>query len=330
MRMSDAQLVSHATAIGVSETGINTILEIRNSPPALRMNGNMSWSGRMHSNKTGLTVQFSSLVPEYAAILNYEYDPTVPEFYEQPRRLSPRHNGRPYSYCPDLLVIGECEIRFEEWRREERLRSLAVKHPERFYQSDGQWRCDELEEAAREVGLDLRVRSSLELSPELARNADFLRGYLKGPMPPEVLVEAVRDLVRAGPIRSVAEVVEEARGIGASPDDVYCLIASGALVADLTRVWLLEPGALLFASRSEAEHSGLFLDHPPRRTPPLERPTTGQEVTMDHEPWVVVGTMNPLTLVSPASHVSTELSLGRLSELREEGRLSVAEVKPDT
>src|ERR1700730_16042822 len=112
MRLDDDLLAKHAVALGMSEKAIETILSARNLPPAMRMTGNRSWSGRLQSTKSNKTIQFSSRVPEYAACLMYEHDIGVFEYLDAPLRLFPIRDGRRFAYVPDYLVIGEKWIGF--------------------------------------------------------------------------------------------------------------------------------------------------------------------------------------------------------------------------
>ncbi len=84
----------------LSEPAKAVICQIRSSPPSRLVQGRAgNVSGRYPSQKMGCTIQFESHRGELAAIYQFEHDPAVLEFYDQPvRRVGayriPVGNGR--------------------------------------------------------------------------------------------------------------------------------------------------------------------------------------------------------------------------------------------
>lgn len=108
-----------------------------------------------------------------------EYDPQVLEYFDQPHTLTLTYqslSGRTVSasHTPDVVVRRQEGVGFEEWKQEERLRTLAVSHPGRYqWDGAGGWRCPPGEAAAAQLGLSYVVRSSTALQPTYMRNLIF-------------------------------------------------------------------------------------------------------------------------------------------------------------
>jgi hypothetical protein len=86
--------------LALSEQAKASLSQIRSSPPARLVRsaaGNVS--GRYPSTKMGCTIQFESHRGELAAIYQFEHDPVVLEFYDQPPVLKLTCFSLP-SKCP--------------------------------------------------------------------------------------------------------------------------------------------------------------------------------------------------------------------------------------
>lgn len=78
----------------LSPATVAAIEEIRTSQPSRRVGANSrSVSGRFPSDKMGRTVQFESHTVELAGIWDYEHDPLVLEFYDQPPPIKLRYES---------------------------------------------------------------------------------------------------------------------------------------------------------------------------------------------------------------------------------------------
>src|SRR5258707_15252769 len=83
---------------------------IRTSEPVRSRQSRIgNWTGRYASDKMGRTIQFESRTPEYPAIVTYEHNEKVLEYYDQPSKIEMRYVakiGRPVAFwhTPDFFV----------------------------------------------------------------------------------------------------------------------------------------------------------------------------------------------------------------------------------
>lgn len=167
-----------------SEETRNLIERIRFGKPVRRANPGCTHSwGRYPSRKMRVTQEFESRTVEFPAILRHEYDDRTLEYYAQPWQLKcgfkdDKGRNRAYLHVPDLFVLGINGARFEEWKDEKRLITLAQNSPERYYRDNGKWHHAPAEAWARAHGLVYEVHSSCELNANEFRNARFLEDYL--------------------------------------------------------------------------------------------------------------------------------------------------------
>lgn len=214
---------------------------IRNNPPARPVQGGRkNISGRYPSKKMGVTIQFESHRVELARIIQLEFDPDVLEYYDQP------YGGVELSYkarsgkanrvvsTPDFFVIRIDGAGWEECKPEAELEKLALSQPNRYCRDeDGVWSCPPGEEYAARFGLTFRVWSDDEVSWEFQDNIFWLDDYLRfdSPAIEPSTVAAVQDLVEERRGLSLAELLEA--DTGATPDDIYGLIATRQIYVDL-------------------------------------------------------------------------------------------------
>src|SRR5216684_7254560 len=75
---------------------------IRSSEPVRSRQSRVgNWTGRYASDKMGRTVQFESRTEEFPAVVSYEHDDEVFEYYDQPSKIEMRYNaksGRPVAF----------------------------------------------------------------------------------------------------------------------------------------------------------------------------------------------------------------------------------------
>jgi transposase InsO family protein len=196
----------------------------------------------------GVTIQFESHRVELAAIYEMEHDADVFEYYDQPPPLKLDYesaNGRHLGvlHTPDFFVIRATGAGWEEWKTEEDLVQLA-EHNSNRYCRDGQdgWRCPPGEAQATALGLYYRVRSSRQIDWTYQRNIQFLEDYLRAESPAidHRIREAVLAVVSAHPGISLSDFFRTAEGL-ATRDDIYMLIAFGAIQTDLAAAPLVHP-----------------------------------------------------------------------------------------
>ena len=157
------------------------LARLRAAPPARRVHAQASnVSGAYASHKMGCTIQFESHTVELWAIYTMEHDPTVLEYYDQPTTVPLHYRSKTgrrltVSHTPDFLVLTHEGVWLEEWKTEETLQQLILAQPARYVRDEhGRWRCPPGEETAASLGLRYRVRSAVELAPEVIRNLIFL------------------------------------------------------------------------------------------------------------------------------------------------------------
>ncbi len=172
----------------LSETVRKVVEGIRTSEPVRSRQSRVgNWTGRYASDKMGRTIQFESRTEEFPAIVSYEHDKIVLEFYDQPSKIEMRYMSggerpRPLAFwhTPDFFILREDGAGWEEWKPQEKLFDLAKSMPNRYQRSEqGKWRCPPGESYAARYGLTYTVRTSAELNPLYLRNLHFLEDYLR-------------------------------------------------------------------------------------------------------------------------------------------------------
>lgn len=246
MKLTEDQLQAIFEQLGVGPKGREIVRTLRSSPPARRVNGAASTTGRFPSRKMGLTIQYEARESEAAACALYESDPNVIEFYDQPYRLivpftSPGSTRTSLTHTPDFFVIRKIEepdgnvrwqLVFEEWKSERRVRELATADPQRWMQlPSGAWTQAPIDSYLEEVGLEYSVNLTEAIPTTLVRNETLLRDYREK----EHVVAArtatrVSELVwrRAG--LSLADLLAELADVAV--DDVLALYVAGELWMD--------------------------------------------------------------------------------------------------
>jgi len=242
--------------LGVPSAGRKLIEEARRCAPVREVKSNSNnVITRYASRKMARMIATESRTVEYPAVIHYEHDPEVMEYYAQPMKLDVWWGGpegkastRNLHY-PDFLVIRRDGFLVEEWREEPRLQRLAAKHPDRFSKDESGWRYPAMEEYLAERGIAYRLRSAMEHPRVFIRNLDFLSDYLDTACSPveEKRLEAIKAqfrgqatlpllhlLGRGKPSEEDAnrQGVEQAECLYTS-DDVYKAIADRHLTFDL-------------------------------------------------------------------------------------------------
>src|SRR5215831_9688050 len=100
-----------------SELARKVMKGIRSSEPVRSRQSRVgNWTGRYASDKMGRTIQFESRTEEFPAIVSYEHDKAVLEFYDQPSKIEMRYMSggeqpRPLAFwhTPDFFVLRKDE-----------------------------------------------------------------------------------------------------------------------------------------------------------------------------------------------------------------------------
>jgi putative transposase len=247
--LSPEELSSWYERLRLSAQTRRLIDSIRSCQPARRVQARrLNVCGRYPSRKMGVTIQFESHRVELAAIYEMEHDAEVFEYYDQPPPLKLNYrsaSGRLLGviHTPDFFAIRTACAGWEECKTEEDLLQLTAHNPNRYCRdAQGVWRCPPGEAQATPWGLYYRVRSSSQVDGVFQRNIQFLEDYLRAdPVVIEHRVrEAVLTVVSAHPGISL-DALFHATEQAASADDIYLLIASGAVSTDLSAAPLIDP-----------------------------------------------------------------------------------------
>jgi transposase InsO family protein len=247
--LDEADFRSWCSRLRLTQTAREAIAAIRSGRPARCVGGGRrNVAGRYPSRKMGVTIQFESHRVELPFIYEAEYDSQVLEYYDQPPSIPLVYravNGRRLSvmHTPDYFVLREGSACWIECKTEEDLEALASRNPNRYSRDvGGKWRCIPGEEHAATVGLAYEVWSAAQVNWVLQRNLQFLEDYLRfgSANPPDTANPAVIGAIETEPGISLLNLLERTRGV-AEPDEIYMLIASGAIYVDLNVAPIAEP-----------------------------------------------------------------------------------------
>jgi putative transposase len=225
----------------------------------------------------------------------------------------------------------------EEWKTEEKLQQLTQAQPNRYVRdAGGGWRCPPGEDTAASLGLGYRVRSSVELAPEVIRNLILLDEYCGGPGLPPALTAQVQALVRATPGIALAALLQAQPQL--TLDVVYALIARAHLYVDLATHPLIEHDAVrLYPDRATAEAHTLLAASRARAEdlPAWDRPAwplalaANTPVLWDGQRWQLLNLGHTTVTLRAAEGSLAELPLRVFQDLLEAGKVAVPSA-PDT
>lgn len=235
---------------GTPPAGRKLIEDARRNAPVRKVQSNSNnVITRFASRKMERMVDTESRTVEYPAVIMYEHDAKVLEYYAQPTKLDLKwqapNTTKPsrIQHTPDFLIIREDGFWVEEWKEETRLQALSAENPERIFKDKDEWRYPAVEEHLRNLGISYRLRSADEHPRVFIQNLIFLSDYLdpKWPAVEASRLEAIQGQFRdqaALPLlhllgRGRSAESEEEGELGFASDDVYKAIADGLLCFDL-------------------------------------------------------------------------------------------------
>ncbi len=283
----------------------------------------------------GVIIQTESRTVEFAGAYLMEHDPAILEFWDQPPSITLRYLAKTKSgqfrptgvlYTPDFFVISEEGAGWEEWKTEEDLRRLAEEMPNRYMLDEkGKWRCPPGEAIAEPLGLSFRVRSSVEIPEIFLRNLRFIAYYLREDCPgvseraqEEVLSHVFDD--RGITLDRLLKSVKIA-----SSDDIYTLIATERIYADIYAALFAEPDRVhLYFDEETARAWRIVLAQD--SLPTIARPRTvpvepGAPVVWDGRPWTILQQGRTTTSLLDEDKRPVELSNAHFQALVAEGKL---------
>src|SRR5216684_2373955 len=90
--MDDLEFSLWCDRLKFYKTTQGMIAGIRSSEPVRNRQSRVgNWTGRYASDKMGRTIQFESRTEEFPAIVSYEHDDEVREYYDQPSKIEMRY-----------------------------------------------------------------------------------------------------------------------------------------------------------------------------------------------------------------------------------------------
>jgi putative transposase len=339
--LTDLEFSKLCVKQGLPASTVAYLNRVRKNPPAevVRSGGN-AVSGFFPSHKMGETKTFRNSTVVFPALLMAEFNDRVYEVHDRPEHLTltwVSASGRltKTSHSPDLLLITEDEIAFEEWHTEEGLERLSAAMPARYQKTeDGGWCCPPGIEAAGKLGLKYRVRSENELNKVAVDNTLFLHNYLRPRKgwrntphtPAEWLKRLEVDMQQAKAAIDAVKIdqgitLEDLRkrldagrklteeNIGQTADLLNCLIVAGELYVNLEKERLADPSnAHVFTGRDLAEAYTILPARSNAWYPSMAVQAVtldpGEQILVSGTPWTVISVdADKTTLFSEAKKV---------------------------
>lgn len=161
------QYLSWRQALQFKPAAVEVIDRIRGSPPARRVtSGHRNVSGSYPSAKMGLTIQFESHTNQFAAVLEFEHDDDVLEYWDQPNaplRFSRKaRNGKtvtPAEYVPAFFLLRTNSAGWVDCLPAQSIEKRTPNWPERYERdADGNWHDRAGEAFASRFGLGFSIR----------------------------------------------------------------------------------------------------------------------------------------------------------------------------
>lgn len=325
--MNERELESYFERHGFSPTAQRAIRRIREMPPERRTeSGKDNVDTRYSSRKMGVVIQAESHTNELPALVQWEFDKTTHEIYDQPPRLKLRYRnakGRMVSYMATMDYFLLREEPFAGWiecKTEEWLQARADEGSTLYVRGDsGGWRCPPGEQAAAEYDLGFRVVSSADINWNLHRNVEFIADYLhvECPIPDADQVRRIRESMEGQAWVTLQHFVD----VGCDMDVVYKLIADRTLYFNFERDLISEPEkALVFRDQVSAEAYRLHHESSKLPAVPSLRPVqidVGSSLMWDGVPWRIVNIApdNATVYLDGPNQVITSMQRSMLEQL---------------
>ena len=236
--LNNVELVNYFDLLGTPASGRKLVEKARKLAPVRQVQSRLGNVITLYpSKKMSRAIATESRTVEFPAVITYERDPAVLEYFPQPVELDIIQidkNGRKsrFPHTPDFLVLRRDGIWIEEWREEPRLVKLAAQHPGRYFREADGWHSPFVEEHLAQKGISYRLRSANEHPRCFIRNLLFLGDYLEQDQQAldEHFVQTLKGKFADRPAVHLRELLDTE---GLSPDGVYLAIAKGLVTFDL-------------------------------------------------------------------------------------------------
>jgi putative transposase len=293
--MDDLEFSLWCDRLTFSQTTRGVIEGIRSSEPVRNRQSRVgNWTGRYTSDKMGRTIQFESRTEEFLAVVSYEHDDEVIEYYDQPSKIEMRYaarSSRPVVFwnTPDFFVLRVDGAGWEEWKPQEKLAELAESMPNRYQRDEqGHWRCPPGEEYAARYGLTYCVRSSSGLNPIYVRNLNFLEDYLRDPhlQIDQAALKVMRDLFSEEPVMTLKALLEHVEA-----HHIYSALLLKHLYVDLNAAPLADSEYVHIFRDEQVARGYIILSESPYRPPGSSseeiKVGIGQSIVWDGRAWTI-------------------------------------------
>lgn len=263
----------------IKESGVAFLSVARTEIPA-RTVSSTYFSGKslIPSPKMGHLIMSESKTLAARCVRELEFKPRVVEFFDEPNPkielVHKNSKGRKsrVMYTLDYLALNIDGVDMIECKREDALRKMATRWPERFHQdSNGLWRWPQMEQIAQEMGFSFRFYTDAHINWIFQDNYDFLLDYRlpSCQLPEERIILEISQLVKKCPGILLKDLFQELGGAG-RVDDVHTLIAKKLIFVDINKhkvrlpdkcpVFISDEVANAIKSLSELERERLPVD----------------------------------------------------------------------
>lgn len=329
--LNEAELDALLDKHGLDAPARAQVRAIRKADPSRRVeSGPRNVSCRYPSKKMGQVIQAESHTCELAAIVLWEHDERIYEFYDQcpPIGLKAKDKtgrNRGYHMTPDFFVIGEDYIGWVECKAQTWLESKAQKSTV-YAQSQETWQCVPGQEYAEQYGLGFKVLVDTAINQILVRNMNFLSDFLDAACAP-VAQEIEARIIEAFGGKAFVPLADLLK-IGDSEliSSVYKLIAEEKLYANLDSELLVDVQFVnVYRDRRTAESFRLARSElAVSRNKELIQSIViepGQGLLWDGQPWTIVNVGGDKIAIKDEAGAIQTLSRGQLLLLVKSGNV---------
>lgn len=313
---------------------------IRDAEPSRRVaSGSHNVSCRYPSKKMRKVIQAESHTCELPAVVLWEHDDCIYEFYDQCPPIGLKYkdqNGRNrgHSMTPDFFVIGEdyigwVECKAQSWLEAKALKSSVYTCPEKV------WRCIPGEEFAVQYKLGFRVLVDTSINQIFVRNLNFLSDFLdtKCPAVEESMEKRVIEAFDGKRSVLLADLLKVSNGELA--DSVYKLIADQKLYTNLQCELLVDiQFTHVYQDPHTAELSRLIRAEQVAERSEALIPSivmeAGRSLLWDRQPWEIMNVGANQIAIKGATGVIQTLNRGQLLSLVKAGHIQGSSVDAST
>lgn len=280
----------------------------------------------MRSAKMSRSVTVQSRTLRASAMMWYEFDPEILEYYAYPHSftaVTQREDGRVVNksqYWFDFLILGDGEPRFESWKEETDLFQSQKKDEARwskvgrfFRDEHDRWHDRACEQYCASLGIGHRLRTNRELPRLFLENLSYLRDFYdpRTPILSSDTADRLRQCVLFGPVSFDDMMKRE----GFEADILLSAIVQGILFVNLNTGSIGDPASLLMHRDADlAEADRLMrrgdLLREPLPLPGLAACPLGAKLEYGGEEWtVILGSTGPSAEVLLTSEAGGRMSL---------------------